>query len=99
MKVAISQPMRGKTTKQILEERAWLVAKLENMGIEVLNTILDISEDKDPMYYLGESIKLLSEADAIIFMPGWELTRGCYIEHQVAEEYGKTIILLPEKER
>lgn len=70
MKIAISQPMHGKTTKTILAERASIVAKLENMGIEVVNTILDISEEKDPMYYLGESIKKISEADAIIFMPG-----------------------------
>ena len=95
MKIAISQPMRGKTTKEILAERAGIVAKLENMGIEVVNTILDISEGKSPIYYLGESIKKLSEADAILFMPGWELSRGCFIEHQVAEEYGKPIILLP----
>ena len=96
MKVAISQPMHGKTTKQILEERAMLVAKLENSNTQVINTILDISEGKDPMFYLGESIQIMAEADAIIFMPGWEKARGCWLEYQAAKRYGKIIFLLPE---
>ena len=35
MKVMISQPMRGKSNKQIRQERAELVQKLENKGYEV----------------------------------------------------------------
>ena len=41
-----------------------------------------------PLWYLGESIKLLSEADVVSFAPGWENERGCKIEHTCAVEYG-----------
>ena len=91
MKIMISQPMAGKTEEQIREERKDLVLDLQSLGHEVVDTILDISENKSPIYYLAESIKLLDEADAVVFMPGWENARGCVIEHEVAIMYGKYI--------
>lgn len=91
MKVMISQPMRGKSHKQILEERESLITKIKEEGNEVIDTVLDIGENKSPIYYLGEAIKRMSEADAVIFMPGWNEARGCQIEHEVALKYGKYI--------
>lgn len=91
MKIMISQPMRGKTDKQIREERAELVKKLENEGYEVIDTVLDISENKSPIYYLAKSIELLDKADAVVFMKGWQEARGCRIEYTIAVEYGKFI--------
>lgn len=91
MKVMISQPMRGKSTKQIKEERENLIQTLESEGHQIIDTVLDISEGLSPVYYLGESIKKMSEADAVVFMPGWENARGCRIEHEIALEYGKYI--------
>ena len=91
MKVMISQPMMGKSTKQIKEERVNLIQMLESEGHQIIDTVLDISEVLSPVYYLGESIKKMSEADAVVFMPGWENARGCRIEHEIALEYGKYI--------
>ena len=87
----ISQPMMGKSTKRIKEERRELVEQLTKEGHDVIDTVLDISEGLSPVYYLGESIKKMSEADAVIFMPGWSNARGCRIEHEIALEYGKFI--------
>lgn len=39
MKLMISQPMRGKTNKQIREERAELVSGLQEEGNEVIDTV------------------------------------------------------------
>lgn len=94
MKLMISQPMRGKTNEQIRAERAELILKLEAEGHEVVDTVLDISENKSPIYYLAKSIELLDKADAVVFMPGWQQARGCRIEFQVAQEYGKFIKIL-----
>lgn len=94
MKIMISQPMKGKTNQQIREERNELVKKLEFEGHIVIDTVLDISENKSPIYYLSKSIELLDKADAVIFMQGWEKARGCKIEYQVALEYGKFIKIL-----
>ena len=91
MKIMISQPMRGKTTEQIKQEREELVKELEGQGHEVIDTVLDISENKSPIYYLAKSIELLAQADAIFFMKGWKDARGCRIEHKVAVAYGKQV--------
>jgi len=40
-----------------------------------------------PVYCLGESIKLMEDADIAVFAPGWENARGCRIEHKICEEY------------
>lgn len=98
-KVAISQPMNGKTYMQIAEERAALEEKITSMGMEVIDTVLDISGDEDynPMRYLGKAIALMADADIFIFMPGWDQARGCIIEHDIAKAYNKIIVLLPER--
>lgn len=94
MKIMISQPMRGKTNEQIREERVELVRRLQEEGHEVIDTILT---DKPPIdcdeavYFLGRSIELMSKADAIVFMKGWQEARGCRIEYQIAKDYGKFI--------
>ena len=75
MKMMISQPMRGKTNEQIRAERAELILKLEAEGYEVIDTVLDISENKSPLFYLSKSIELLDKADAVVFMSGWQQAR------------------------
>lgn len=93
MKVMISQPMKGKTNEQIREERAELVKRLKEEGIEVLDTVLeDAPSDEDiAIYMLSQSIRYIGKADALLFMKGWEKARGCKIEHEVAVEYGKQV--------
>lgn len=92
MKIMISQPMNGKTEKQIKEEREKLVRKLVEEGHEVLDTIFtDFDCYASPIAYLARSIEYLDKADAVIFMKGWEYARGCRIEYDVAREYGKFI--------
>lgn len=91
MKIMLSQPMTGRTIEEIREERSNLVNDLENQGHEVIDTVFDF-EDKDPynhgLYYMGHSILAMSEVDAVIFMKGWEKSRGCKIEHELALKYG-----------
>jgi hypothetical protein len=94
MKMMISQPMRGKTNEQIRAERAELILKLEAEGHEVIDTVLDISESKSPLFYLSKSIELLDKADAVVFMSGWQQARGCRIEEICAKEYGKFLMYL-----
>lgn len=91
MKVMISQPMNGKTDKQIKKERQKIIEMLEAEGHTVIDTVLDISEGKDPIYYLGKSIQYIAEADGVVFMSGWKDARGCLIEYEVAKKYGKFI--------
>ncbi len=94
MKVMISQPMRNRSNKEILEERAELVKRIEEEGDIVLDTVFDEAPKNvdEAVWFLSKSIEFLASADKIIFMKGWEKARGCKIEHQVAVEYGKEIM-------
>lgn len=92
MKIMISQPMRGKTEKEIKDEREELVKKLQEEGHEILETVFeDFDCYASPIAYLARSIEFLDKADAVVFMKGWENARGCKIEHEIALKYGKYI--------
>ena len=95
MKIMISQPMRGKTEKEIKDEREELVKKLQEEGHEVLETVFeDFDCYASPIAYLARSIEFLDKADAVVFMKGWQEARGCRIEHQIAIDYGKFVMEL-----
>lgn len=90
-KLFISQPMRNKTDEEILKEREIAIQKAkEQLGedVEVIDSFFqDAPVDAKPLWFLGESIKLLAKADVAYFAPGWEEARGCIIENQCAREY------------
>ena len=95
IKIFISQPMNGKTTEEIEEERNYTIGTLrsrfarKNECIEIIDSFFkNAPHDAKPLWYLGESIKLMSEADAVFFCDGWQTSRGCQIEHDCALEYG-----------
>lgn len=46
------------------------------------------------VYCLGRAILKLSEADLVVFTPGWEAARGCRIEHTIAQDYDLKIMFL-----
>ena len=88
----ISQPMRGKTDEEILKERKYLITKAEERTGEKFEVIESFSQgapaDAKPLWYLGESLKCLAEADLAIFAMDWHNARGCRIEYEAAQQYG-----------
>lgn len=66
-KLFISQPMRGKTDEEILKERKVLIADVYmkiHEEIEVIESFFEgAPADATPLWYLGESLKLLGTAD------------------------------------
>lgn len=101
-KAMLSQPMGGKTPKEIEEAREKAVKFLESEGYEVVNTLFtdemyqEFTEGHDvrnpPLMYLAESIRNMSLCDAAYFVPGWRDARGCRIEHKCAVDYGLIVI-------
>lgn len=87
-KIFISQPMKDKTEKEIMQERDRIAAKWRGKSVEIINSYFGEGTSKNPTDSLGKSISLMSEADLVVFAPGWENARGCRIEHEVAKEYG-----------
>lgn len=102
-KAMISQPMAGKSDKEITEAREKAIEKLESMGYEVVNTLFtDEWYSKEnmaqmvavqvPLYFLAKSLENMSLCHAAFFCKGWEHARGCRIEHEAALAYGLEII-------
>lgn len=91
MKVFISQPMRGKTDTEITKERHKAISKAKELygeEIEVIDSFFQSAPiDAKPLWFLGKSLELLSEADVAVFCPGWEDARGCRIENAACVAY------------
>ena len=98
-KLFISQPMRGLKDEEILKAREEIRKKAEKeIGepVELIDSFIkeypgEINKSV-PVYYLGKSIQLLSQADIAYFGGDWRNARGCLIEHEVAIQYGIKII-------
>ena len=93
-KVFVSQPMKGKTKEKILEEREKIRNTLDGYFRGIPYTIIDSvltppkNTTNEALWCLGRSLQLLSEADVAIFAEGWELARGCWLEHESCLRYG-----------
>ena len=96
-KLFVSQPMNGKTNEEILDVRSKAIESAEReLGekVEVIDSFFkDAPHEAKPLWFLGESLKLLSEADVVYFAKGWEEARGCRIENQCAIDYGIDLII------
>lgn len=96
-KLFISQPMNSKTTAEILEVRNKAIKSAEReLGekVEVIDSFFrNAPHDAKPLWFLGKSLELLSEADVAYFAKGWEEARGCRIENQCAIDYGIEIVI------
>ena len=84
-KLFISQPMHGKTDEEIMAERTKAIQRVEKIVGEPVAVIDSFFEkapvNAKPLWYLGKSLELLSDADIAYFAPGWKETIGCWVEY------------------
>lgn len=103
MKAMLSQPMAGKTEKEIVDTRNRAIAALAEQGYEIVNTLFTdewYSQEKMkergvvqiPLCFLAKSLENMSLCHAAYFCKGWENARGCKIEHDAAVAYGLEVI-------
>lgn len=96
MKLFISQPMRGKTDEEILKKRERAVEKVKSQmreEVEVIDSFFQsVPVNAKPLWFLGKSLELMSDADVAYFVKGWKDFRGCKIENICAREYGIEVI-------
>lgn len=96
----ISQPMKDKSNEQIEAERKRAIAAAQSyvdsqLGIpegerkiEVIDSFFkDAPHDAKPLWFLAKSFELLSTADIVFFVKGWDQYRGCKMENKAAHEY------------
>ena len=102
-KAMLSQPMAGKTDKEIIVTREKAIAALMEKGYEIVNTLFtdewygkEAMEKRGvvqiPLCFLAKSLENMSLCHAAYFCKGWEQARGCRIEHEAAVAYGLEII-------
>ena len=93
-KLFISCPMKGRTEENIRDSMERMHKIAESTFGEELELIPSYIEHTPPVdckqdvWHLGESIKLMAEADYFIGVGCvWAFT-DCYLEYKVAHEYG-----------
>ena len=92
MKVFISQPMRDKTNEEILKERDRAISRIyekyHSVDVEILDTFFkDAPHEAKPLWFLGKSLEILSNADLAYFIGDWRNYRGCLMEHMACIKY------------
>lgn len=104
MKVFISLPMRGRSAETIQNtlNSAKIALREDLKWLDV--TFLDCTDKIDSrgknegLEGLGEAIKRMADADVVAFVPGWPLSEGCQVEHDVAIRWNIQRIYLSESD-
>ena len=102
-KAMLSQPMAGRTEKEIRETSERAIATLKEKGYEIVNTLFTDEWYSDnamvkrgvvqiPLCFLAKSLENMSLCHVAYFCKGWEETRGCRLEHEAAKAYGLEVI-------
>lgn len=94
MKVFISLPMHGHSEEDI--QNALISAKIalgedfKDMDVTFLDCTakIDSRGKNEGLEGLGEAIKRMADADVVAFVPGWETSKGCQVEQDIAVRWG-----------
>lgn len=93
-KLFVSVPMKGRTEEEIKEsiQKMKKIAEIyEGEELELIDSYIEDNPPKDSkeaVWYLGESLKKLAQADVFIGICENYDWNGCYIERKTAERYG-----------
>lgn len=103
MKVFISQPMKDKTDEEIKIERQKAIDNIAELypdeKIEIIDSFFEEApRDAKPLWFLGKSFELLSQADIAYFCKDWYKYRGCAMEHMACAKYEIDTIYYNQKE-
>lgn len=89
LRVYISLPITGRDLALARAEADAYVHALSRMGHVPVNP-LNIYAGKDPDYaaYMGADLTELLRCDAMVQADGWEMSKGCRLEHYACCVYG-----------
>jgi hypothetical protein len=93
-KLFVSVPMKGRTEEEIkasIQKMKKIAEIYEGEELELIDSYIKDNPPKDSkeaVWYLGESLKKLAQADVFIGICENYDWNGCYIERKTAERYG-----------
>lgn len=107
MKVYVSLPISGQPTKERMAYANQVRDELtedfwegngffKNVAELKIITPFDVNENEDKDSYarkMGNDIEALLECDVVYMCKGWQNSKGCMAEFEVARIYGKEIIM------
>lgn len=91
LKVFVSQPMSGRTAKEIEAERKELLHCIEKITHQKVRDIFPYREYRKNLpaaSVFAKGVAQLAKADVAVFGTGWELARGCVLEAEICDAYG-----------
>lgn len=90
MKLYLSFPITGRILKDVKVYAKRVKFKWETKGYEVI-TPFEVAPEKDKpyAYYMGRDVEALLGCDGVVFCPDWFSSKGCRLEYNAAEIYGK----------
>ena len=98
-KLFVSVPMKGRTEKEIkasIQKMKKIAEIYEGEELELIDSYIEDNppkDNKEAVWYLGESLKKLAQTDVFIGIDEAYDWNGCYIERDTAQRYGiKTYI-------
>lgn len=93
-KMYISLPITGRQLDEVREYAENMKQHWEKLRYDVI-TPFDVSPDPDKPYsfHMGKCIEALLECDEVYFCLGWQRSKGCMAEFEIARIYGKEILI------
>lgn len=92
-KLFVSVPMKGRTEEEIkasIQKMKKIAEIYEGEELELIDSYIEDNPPKDnneAVWYLGESLKKLAQADVFVGIDDVWNWSGCYIESEVAVRY------------
>lgn len=100
-KLFVSVPMKGRTEEEIrktIDKMKNIAEIYEGEEMELIDSYIEDNPPKDSkeaVWYLGESLKKLAQADVFIGIRESFDWNGCQIERETAEKYGIKAYAIP----
>lgn len=102
-KLFVSVLMKGRTEKEIkasIQKMKKIAEIYEGEELELIDSYIEDNPPKDSkeaVWYLGESLKKLAQADVFIGICESYDWNGCCIERETAEKYGIKAYMIPAR--
>ena len=100
-KLFVSVPMKGRTEEEIkasIQKMKKIAEIYEGEELELIDSYIEDNPPKDSkeaVWYLGESLKKMAQADVFIGIYESYDWNGCYIERETADKYGIKVYAIP----